>query len=526
MLSKQLKRGVWIVLLLLTLGGSAMAELQNVQIGALIEIRGRYHSNTWNGPLAPQTRIPGTLLPGRAIGLSLANTRNVMSLVDWDHRGSEWKFLETTTSLNFKADFTQDVTGFIEFYDTNFWGEDFRSNYITGADNRAVTNDDVYLLQSYIEVRNLFSLPLRLRIGRQQMQFGKGFLVANKYSPTQRQSFDAIRLTYAANNLTVDAWYSKLLERGSVEEDGDVDFYGVYATYSGWDALSVSAYWMLVRDARSLNDTNYTWFPEWVEDVFGLDDYDVTNLNTVGMRLFGKSSGFDYDLEVAYQFGNADAYGSRFTPFTYGDDGKDFDNWAIDGQIGYTFDMKWSPRIFIGGAWFEGEDNRDVSFLDWINPLYPFHPRASVSFNRMFSSINYCPAIQDNAWMTNFKQIRAGVTFAPTEKLSFLLRVQDLWSDEPFDWPVYFTLGRYRVFVAPNLPFWTQEGDDHQGYATSFLMTYKYSEDLTFRIYWGHLFADKGVNDGSYMFFNGVDTDGGTASDDADYAFFWIILKF
>lgn len=522
-------RKALLMALVLVLAGTAYAELQNVEIGGQIEIRGRMHRNTWNSPLAPEIRVPGFLLPYRAIGRFAGGRRTpqrlgVTSMFDWDDANNEWNFYETTTSLHVKADFTDNVAAMIEFYDTHTWGEDFRSNYITGADSRANTADDLEILQSYIEVNEMMDMPLRMRVGRQILHFGKGFLVAEKYSPTQRQAFDAIRLTYDQPTFVIDAWASKLADTSPVEEDGDVDFYGVYATYKGLDYLNASLYWMWLRDARRLNDTNFIAPLEWLEDVFDLDDYDPTNLHTIGTRLWGGFGGFDYDIEAAYQTGNADSLGFGFKPFLYGDDDAEYDNWAVDGEIGYTFDVAWTPRVMLGGAWYEGEDNRDVTMVEWLNPFH--RPEASVSFNRLFSGINYCPGFQDNAWMTNFKQVRTGVSFNPTEKLSFLLRLQSLWADETFDWPAYLGVASWRIPIAPALPFLTEASDDHMGYSSCFLATYRYSEELTFRFYWGHFFAEDGVTDGNYVFFNGTDFSGGTDDQDSDYLFFWIILKF
>lgn len=522
-------RKLCLVMGLICLAASAAAELQNVEIGGLMEWRWRMHRNTWNSPGMVEVRIPGALLPGRPIGWFAGGSptnarRGVASMVDWDRRGNEWNFVEGTISLNLKADFTSNVAGFVELYDAHTWGEDFRSDHVTGRDRRAVTTDDVEFLQSYIEVRDLFDLPLRARIGRQTLHFGKGWLVAEKNTPTARQSFDAVRLTYERDAWTVDAWHAKLAEIGLAEEDGDVDFTGVHATYAGFDALSASLYWMWLRDARALEDTDYEWPAEWLENWLGLDDYDPSNLHTIGARLWGAAAGFDYDLELAYQTGNADAWGYYYKPLLYGDHRARFDNWAADLELGYTFDAPWAPRVMVGAAWFEGEDNRDLSFLEWLNPFH--RPDASVSFNRLFGHVNYCPAFQDNAWMTNFKQIRTGVSFRPAEKISAMVRLQSVWVDEPFDWPVYFSVGRFRVPIAPALSFWTTPSDDHLGYSTCVLLSYQYSDDLAFRWYWGHLFAKQGAQDGSYVFFNGTDFAGGTAQDDADYMFFWATLKF
>ena len=119
--------------------GSAYAELQNVQVYGRIDIRARYYKSSFNnasvlgGGPALETRIPAMFLPGRATG----QAAGVAGVFDYDDARSDWTFTELVTTLGVKADFTNNVNGVIEFYDFAWWGEDFRSDYITGADGRA-----------------------------------------------------------------------------------------------------------------------------------------------------------------------------------------------------------------------------------------------------------------------------------------------------------------------------------------------------------------------------------------------------
>ncbi len=143
------------VLILLGTAGSVYAELQTVEVGGQLEIRGRWYHNafeTGNGPAAsptPQVRIAPGVLSGRVTGQTGNSVLSLFRYSDW---GSDWKFFEQTTSLNVKASFTDNVSAFIELYDFAVWGEDFRSNYINGLDNSAATGDDVEILKSYIQV--------------------------------------------------------------------------------------------------------------------------------------------------------------------------------------------------------------------------------------------------------------------------------------------------------------------------------------------------------------------------------------
>src|SRR5690606_35226387 len=220
------------------------------------------------------------------------------------------------------------------------WGEDFRSDYLTGTDFRQGHGDgDVEIFQSYIELNESFSFPLRVRIGRQALSFGSEWLVGTNDARSffTGLSFDGIRATWATDVYSVDAFWSKLAENSPIEEDGDVDFYGVYASYYGIDDITIDAYWLFIRDAIGVEDTTNINlgifdFPQVIEDLFGVDDYSVTKLHTVGLRGAGTYGAFDFELEGAFQFGEADAAGFLYRVGTYGDDSADWNEWAINAE--------------------------------------------------------------------------------------------------------------------------------------------------------------------------------------------------
>ena len=101
---------------------AAPAELQNTEIGGYIQVYGYYYGYD-----------------------------SVPSIAYAD----QW------TRLHVKADFTNDVSAFVEFDSYTPWGDSFRSNYLTGIDARGAA--DVGLYQGYVEVRNLWGAPLTLK---------------------------------------------------------------------------------------------------------------------------------------------------------------------------------------------------------------------------------------------------------------------------------------------------------------------------------------------------------------------------
>lgn len=511
----------FIVAAVLSASGPAMAELQNVEVGGSIDIYGGWYSDFFE-PAGAATRIPPSLLPFRAIGPG-----GVVSPIRAGHGGNNLGFVEQRTRLHVAADFTNDVGAFIELESVDIWGEDFRSNYITGADAVTATDDDIEVRQAFIEARNLLDLPVRLRIGRQEIEFGSGWLVGADPGPDPfiGLTFDAIRLTYERETFSVDAWWAKLVERSPIEEDGDVDFYGIYASCNALDGMVFDLYWLYVRDAIANQDTNLIAPLEWVEEIFGLDDYDVTELHTAGLRHTGERAGFDWEIEVAYQWGESDAVGSLFprTGLLYGDSGSRFGGWAGHAELGYAIDAKMNPRVYIGGAYYGGEDHRDVSFLEWFSPFS--RPQASVSFNRLFGSWRE-DDILDGRVLSNFWKGLAGVTIAPTERLEVDLQAVYLETVAPFDRPMAVSLLGWEIPVAPNLPFWTCTGDKDLGWQIRLVSVYQYSEDLALEVGWTHFFVGEGIDDGAFLDSNGLSFVGGQEHDDADYVYTMLSIAF
>lgn len=528
-----MRKGTMILLVagMLCIAQLAYAELQNVEVGGEVRIRGNYITNTFTSP-GPEVRYSGAIVRGRPIGGPF--NPNVVSPYDWDDRGSDVAFVEQRTRLHVKADFTENVAAFIELDSYGLWGEDFRSqNYITGVDGRATIDAagdaEVEIFQGYIEANDMFGFPVRLRVGRQELAFGSQWLVGPRDFAFffTGLSFDAVRLTYTLEDwFTVDAWWSKLAENLGDWGDADVDFYGVYGTFTGLqeEGLTLDAYWMLVRDDIPIEDVQGSAAVEWLESVWGVDQYDETQLHTVGVRAAAKRWGFDVDAEVAYQFGEANSIGATFRPFAYGDDNATFDNWGLKLDVGYSFDVKFKPRVFAGFRWYDGEDFRDISRNDWLNPFDK--PSASINFNRLFSNEITSGFMDLNNDFSNGWLIRGGMNAAITEAISGVVCVTYFESMEDFYAPRTVKWFGRQVPIAPWASWWTKPNDDDLGVETDLFLEYRYTEDLVFEAGWAHMFTGSGLRQGNYVRGNGLIFNGGTNNDDADYVYLGTRLSF
>ncbi len=496
------------------------AELQNVEVGGSMEIWGNWFTNFYeSGDLGE--RIPPAWLRGRPIG-----PFGTLSPIRAYRRkgGSGLGYIEQRTTLHVNADFTHQVSAYFEVDSIEVWGEDFRSpNYLTGADQRADSSDDVEVHQAYLEIREIFETPLKLRLGRQEILLGSEWLVGNGHpcNPLTYLSFDAIRLSYEGEQVNVDAFASKLNERlGDFGKD-DVDFYGLYATWSPLRELCIDAYWLFLHDGATVQDTAGSPAFEWGERLRGVDDYGHTQFHTLGLRTAGEWNHLDFEFEAAYQYGDAAGVGVGFPVNGHGDDSAWYNTWAGHGDIGYTFQVKFEPRVHVGGDYYGGEDRRHIDFLDWINPLYK--PRASVSFNRLFSDWeNDC--FFDGSGMSNYWIARAGLSARPTEVLEVTFDVSYLQVVAPFDAPVMARFGSLRLPLGWPLSFITKNGARDLGYETTLTAAYQYSEELSLEAGWSHLFTGKALRDGAFVDQNGMGFFGGLSDDDADY--FWLGTTF
>jgi len=195
-------------------------------------------------------------------------------------------------------------------------------------------------------------------------------------------------------------------------------------------------------------------------------------------------------------------------------------------EVGYTLDVKWTPRVFVGGAYLGGEDNRDISFTDWLASLAcPFWkgPKSSVSFVRLGSNWEYSRFLDNaNADLSNVWLVRAGGSFMPTECVKINVSGSHFESLESYDvtWPNYFILGNR---VAWFLPFsWvTEPSPNDLGWELDVSVVYNYTKDLSFEIGYSRFFTGPGLStgNGSFISQNGLAFAGGMDGDDADYAY-------
>jgi len=431
-----------LAVMMIGIGVPAFAELTNVEVGGSIRIRGNYY------------------------------TPAVLTADPDDYEGLA--FTEQRTTINVKADFTDDVTAFIELDAYDEWGNDFRENAKTGQAQSG--SQDVHLYQSYIEMRDAWGTDLTIRIGRQEVLFGSEWLFGNNDTAGAFTGLyhDGVTVALNLDDVTLTGVFSKVSETGSSEEDGDVDLYALYASYTGIEDLTLDGYVAFLRSAAGPTQGN----EETVE------------LVTVGFRAAGEAGILDYEGEIAYQTGQAMvAYGVS------GASNVDYDAIGLNVELGFNLDNDSQTRIFIGAALFEGnsDDGEDVGF------------------NRLLSDWEYSEFL-GNTDLSNIIVIRAGVSCQLTEKIG-ILGVASYFMEEEEDAALFGGGG------GGGSRGTSSSNDDELGVEIGLYLTYDYSEDLYFEFGYAHFFTDDGLEDGALIAGNGMSSIGGMGDDDADYIY-------
>jgi len=353
-----------ICVLLVGLTASAFAELKNAEVNGSVRVRG-----WWVG--SP----------------------------DFNNDNNDVDVVEQRTRLGVEATFTDDVSAFIEFQMSSIWGDeaalgregaagDFLSSpdcyddygyngYGLASSPGSSESVDVY--QAYIQADDMFDYPVSMKVGRQEMSYGTELLIGDRDFFQRGLSFDAVKLMYEDGDLAVDAWWSKLVERGTVQSDADTDFYGIYGTYSGVEDMIIDTYVLLVRQGQ-MSETD--------------------NQYTAGARAAGDlmDTGIDYNAEAAFQFGEDG-------------NGNDYEAWLLDVLLAYAIEADYNPALFAGYTFSTGDgDATDSDNERFTFPFTDNHARWGYS---------------DAIGLGNMNVIKVGGSLCPTDKLTVI--AQGLW---------------------------------------------------------------------------------------------------
>lgn len=207
--------------------------------------------------------------------------------------------------------------------------------------------------QAFADVRPFGNdTPVTVRVGRQELLYGKQRLISPLDWANTRRRFDGVKVFYESKLFDLDAFYmrpipidlSDGLNRKPDEYREQQHFYGLYGNYKGIPNHHFESYFLVLRDTGDLVNANGR-----IGDL---------SLYTFGGRIGGKTGPFDYDGELAGQWG-------KFA-------GQTVQAWAAAVDLGWTFEnLPWSPRLGGGFDYGSGDEDPTDGTHQTFNQLFP-----------------------------------------------------------------------------------------------------------------------------------------------------------
>ena len=449
-------KALMVLALVLGFAVPAYAETQNVKVSGSIDSYAFYRSNydlldNNDGSVDPA----GASLSGAGLGIpAQSHTQTAPQRSDTD------TFFRTNTQVEVSADLTDNVSTVINLVNQREWNTDVIDT--AGVSTNAGANEfDVQLDLAYVQMKEIFYSPLTLTFGRQDLWFGRGFIIGNNNNVWDTQTdlatdeyavttaFDALRATLDFNPWTLDFVYSKVQE-GSNNPEDDTDLYIANISYKFAEYNAVAeGYYVGQYDRTTLAGATGT--NDNTTDTFG------------GRVQFDPITQITLGGELAFQGG--DYRGA------IGNGSRDRGGMAMDLFGTYRWDNTWKPELTLEYVHFSGEGNLSTTTdgYDAWNGLYRGRFWTAYADFREFV---YATADgSDQPATTNSQFIQVKGALKPMEDLLLEATFTYLWTDED-------------VHVTPGVQT-SSVHDDNLGWEVDLQATYDYTEDVSFNLLTG-----------------------------------------
>ncbi len=193
--------------------------------------------------------------------------------------------------------------------------------------------------QLFLDLRFLGEdVPLTLRFGRQDLNYGSARLISTLDWANTRRRFDGVKVFWTDDTWDIDMFYvkptpvnlAKGMNRKPDRYDHDTDFYGLWVTYKAMPKHGIEGYFLAYDGTGPATNANGRMGDRCVY--------------TLGGRFWGKPAPWDYELEAAGQLGSFAGDSVRA--------------WMLSAVLGYTVpQFPWQTRIGLGFDYASGDND-------------------------------------------------------------------------------------------------------------------------------------------------------------------------
>ncbi|WP_166442842.1 alginate export family protein [Phragmitibacter flavus] len=421
--------------------------------------------------LPPPDDNPLSLLEGRVVF-------DFQERLRFEYRENNFDFNDSVNSLTDDSWLLQRArlgvkikpTDFLTFYvqgQSSFEIDSDRPN-VPGALG-AEGDDPIDLRQAYVQIGDK---NFNVTIGRQLLSFGDERLVGGFDWNNIGRTFDAVKLHYGAELWSLDAFASSVVVP---DKDGFNDSDAFDGNETGRDQIFSGLYFSTKAVPVQVTDL-YVFH---LHESYAVGD---SNFATLGVRVKAdpaKLGGFDYESEMAFQFGDVK--------------GKDLTAFAGHWGAGYVWlKSAWKPRLFVEYNYATGDSDPSDGDVGTFQNLFPTNHKF-YGYMDVFS------------WQ-NIHNPAVSFSMMPSKTVKLQLDYHGFWiADTADSW--------YRANGVTAVRPVKAGADSFAGTELDFTVSWKAAKHLSFLAGYSHFFA------GDYLKATG-------ASDDADFAYVQMTIDF
>jgi len=282
------------------------------------------------------------------------------SQADFDDSTDPSDMVFSRIAVNTNVNVNESTSAFIQMQSQRTWGSGLQDGGMTGgASNGSFQVNDadgtVGIHQAYFTLKNFATLPVDLKVGRQEIIVDGHRLFGNTIWTPGKQSHDAVRMDHKHDNLSFTyAWMvgsDSGTNIGAEKGQNDIENHMFNAHYKGILGGNLSVIFNYLEDNCGTN-TNCT------------DDAALANeIYTIGFRQAGQLYGIDYRGEYYYQFGEADqdAQNMGGNNDSAAGIGADRDAYMFGIRIGKKFNnVAMKPSLTIWYDYLSGTSDSDL----------------------------------------------------------------------------------------------------------------------------------------------------------------------
>jgi hypothetical protein len=278
------------------------------------------------------------------------------------------------------------VTVVAEVQDSRFLGS---GNPALGRGTTDVTADGLDMLQAWGQIDRPLDLPIKLRLGRQQMAFANDRLVGvSNWSNTGR-AFDGLRLMAGSDSMSVDAWAMRL-SAPTAGPTASQNFYGVWGNVKPIAGLGV--------DLFAMRDDN-------TSPILRGEDSSLSVLEryTFGSFVNLSIGPLDVAVEGAGQTGSSAASDTVAR--------REIGAFLASGQLSFLLLPDSRTRVIALASVLSGDGSARDDRNETFNTLFGTN-------HRVYGTIDYLPELSGNFGVVDFS---GQISSAPVKGVRLLL---------------------------------------------------------------------------------------------------------